>query len=91
MTTTKATPIEKMLIQLRAEIHEYFLEISDQLHCLQKNKNIIPLTEKQWGMLLTAVAKEINEVSNRGESTEEWRAIWDWLLENKKAETGDED
>src|SRR5690606_16396601 len=78
-TIWMAEEIKRMLVELRADIFQWFEDTIDLIY--ETRYDTMSLTPRQWSLLLLAVAKEINEAT--AEELEDWEAIWRKLMEAK--------
>lgn len=74
-----AEEIKRMLVELRADIFQWFEDTIDLIY--ETRYDTMSLTPRQWSLLLLAVAKEINEATT--EDLEDWEIIWRKLMEIK--------
>lgn len=65
---------------LRKEMAEWFIDTNDRI---LDTRPTLELTNRQWSLLLLAVAKEINVAADLPEELEDWQIIWRKLMEAK--------
>lgn len=65
---------------LRKEMAEWFIDTNDRI---LDTRPALELTNRQWSLLLLAVAREINVAADLPEELEDWQIIWRKLMEIK--------
>ena len=71
---------------LRKEMAEWFIDTNDRI---LDTRPTLELTNRQWSLLLLAVAREINVAADLPEELEDWQIIWRKLMEIKHGRSYD--